>query len=267
MALMVESLRVQQETQQAQIRRQQERLNLYEANLQEVADQVRAQGELLEAHARLYQLDRVRIMAPPAAEVDPPSPTLTEDAGGVPEPPVAQQAPDDHNFEHHEASASSQPLPLEADVVACTEARVDAPPSGEPGIKVDGTGLSPPSRAPSPTHSSSSSTGSSARTTATPAACGWIRCTSNPPMATLPHPLPHPPPAFLPYPPTMHSMTPPFCYYFNGMPHYAALPMPPPATNLEHATSSGRQRAALERATNLELVARLERKRARSDCG
>ena len=78
--------------QQEQIRMQQEQLDQYEINLQTVADQVRAQGQLLEAQARLYQLDRARTTKPPAAEGDH---TLKDDDADVPEPPDAHQDQDD----------------------------------------------------------------------------------------------------------------------------------------------------------------------------
>ena len=45
-------------TQEEQIKMQQKQLEQYELNLQMVADQVRAQGTLLQAQANLFKLDR-----------------------------------------------------------------------------------------------------------------------------------------------------------------------------------------------------------------
>lgn len=265
MSLLEESLRVQQQrltTQDEQIKMQQKQLEQYELNLQMVADQVRAQGTLLQAQANLFKLDREdrekkekreRAKArPPASRGDARPPTPMHEAAEVPEPaPVA----------HHDSDASA---PLTSSGVAAGHAEphtgVDAPPSSEPGSQAEQTGIARPYRSPSPTDLSFASSASSTRTRST-GSSAWtvlpstyletvlsahpeIRCVAHPGL---------PPAAFLPHPPArVHPEITFFSPEFKdlrGWPQVAAPPMErvnpyaPTATNVDLLVASLKRKA------------------------
>ena len=97
MSLLEESLRVQQQrltTQDEQIKMQQKQLEQYELNLQMVADQVRAQGTLLQAQANLFKLDREDREKKEKRERAKARPPASRGEGRRVQPSGTQQTPD-----------------------------------------------------------------------------------------------------------------------------------------------------------------------------
>ena len=260
-----ESVRMQQQTiatQQEQLREQHELLKQYEINLQKVADQVSAQGMLVQAQARLYKLDRERAMKKrPAALRDTLPPTPTHDAAEVPEaepPTVAHPDLDDDCMSDQPSAAPS--LHSSGVDAGGAESRtgVEAPRSSKPGTQAEESGAggaeprtgveAPPSSEPgtqaeeptspvdaccySPTQSSSASSTASSGWTVMPSSYLESVLSAG---SVMHHVLPYPPTMFLSAARPEITFFRPDFQEFRGWPHFAARPIqyPPAATNVE----------------------------------